>query len=820
MATAMDIGSVGRTATQFALRLGALWLVFIAQLWYCTPARSQGGLPPSPGPGLNWALLVGASDYELPSIRDLPYCEADVEAVARALTEVHGFAPERVTVLKGRQATKGAITEALARLMDPTMVGLADQVIVYFAGHGQTVPLPRGGEMGFLVPSDAPVEFEDVANLAAYYETCIGMDEIRRIGEMMPARHVFFIIDACYSGLAIDVTRGAPALPGADAVAREPSRHVLVAGMRGEQAIEDGALGHGVFTASLLEALTTPACDYDRDGVILAREIATYVQGRVPRLGAQTPQYATYGGEGQFLLNAPRTGDTADHGPTMQFASPESLRQGDLRLVFGPMGGRTRVSGLVVCSSDLKTLTMDGVPVAFQMAQLSELPPGGPPAAAGEHAYRFSTELGAAKGEARIVELVACDAEGAATAARLSIVSCAPDSRAPDLGALVLRPEPAPASPTTRYLYVPARRGPAQTATPATPLRRESIGLGEGESLLVSGAARDDRGAPVVAFDGMALATAPLDQEERADLGWDDGVRFEGLVATTPGLHQLTATDPAGNVACVEVEIIAPEDLLPRISISEPVQERGSRMCLPPAKTSVHVVGSATGSADIASVAVGGRQARLMPAPGLQHTVSFESDVPLPEDGAVVPVEVEAVDAEGRTASRTISVRRTAPALHVQCAADRPDYRFGDPIRFRLTTNREAYTYLFHVGADGALTPFLPNVVEPDVLTPAGVERVFPSPVEERRYGDQYRIVAAEPAGEDVALCIALPMPIPAGAITGSMTFTQLYMALDAAGRPCGLVLTKPTAVALAELTGAAHQLGGVLLEVRYSVAP
>ena len=48
-----------------------------------------------------------------------------------------------------------------------------DGVLIFFAGHGETMDLPDGGEMGYLLPVDGHTE-----NL---YLSSIGMDELKKI---------------------------------------------------------------------------------------------------------------------------------------------------------------------------------------------------------------------------------------------------------------------------------------------------------------------------------------------------------------------------------------------------------------------------------------------------------------------------------------------------------------------------------------------------------------------------------------------------------------------------------------------------------------
>ena len=69
-------------------------------------------------------------------------------------------------------------------------VGRDDRIVVFFAGHGLTRPGFRG-EVGFLVPVDG--DTDDLSSL-------IRWDDLTRNAELIIAKHVLFMMDACYGG--------------------------------------------------------------------------------------------------------------------------------------------------------------------------------------------------------------------------------------------------------------------------------------------------------------------------------------------------------------------------------------------------------------------------------------------------------------------------------------------------------------------------------------------------------------------------------------------------------------------------------------------
>ena len=110
-----------------------------------------------------------------------------------------------------REATRTGILSAFHDKLAHGGVRQNDRIFVFFAGHGATRKLSSGRDLGYIVPADSdPNQFATDA---------IPMTEIQNIAESLSAKHVLFVMDACYSGLGL--TRGGGAatflatMPGA-----------------------------------------------------------------------------------------------------------------------------------------------------------------------------------------------------------------------------------------------------------------------------------------------------------------------------------------------------------------------------------------------------------------------------------------------------------------------------------------------------------------------------------------------------------------------------------------------------------------------------
>ena len=254
--------------------------------------------------GASHALLIGVNHYKyLPPRLQLHYAVKDVEDLKDVLTKSYGFPPENVTVLTDEKATLDNIRHALSALANNQSVKPDDRVLVYFSGHGQTVPLPDSGDMGFLIPTDANVDLADTTNAGPYLDTCLQMSDVWSRLDACPAKHVLLMADACYSGL-LATPRGAGGLNAASLLvwSGRKARQVITAGGKGESSGESQALGHGVFTFQLLQELKARA--QDPGTVFTTTELYSSVFPAVSNQtnGKQKPLMAKFQYEGEFLF--------------------------------------------------------------------------------------------------------------------------------------------------------------------------------------------------------------------------------------------------------------------------------------------------------------------------------------------------------------------------------------------------------------------------------------------------------------------------------------------------------------------------------------
>jgi hypothetical protein len=263
----------------------------------------------------SWALVVGVNKYR--SAPPLSHATGDAIAFALTLESRFAFPKERITLLLDEGATQQGIRSAFLKYAGDGSVD-DDRIAVFFAGHGFTRS-GRRGEIGYLVPFDG--DPKDLASL-------IRWDDLTRNAELIPAKHILFIMDACYGGLA--VTRSLP--PGSTRYLKDMlqrySRQVLTAGKADEVVADAGGPrpGHSMFTGHLLDALDGGAAS--TDGVISANAVMAYVGERVAKdaYSKQSPHFGFIDGDGDFIFSALSSaeldpGDGTDNDVLLQMPS-------------------------------------------------------------------------------------------------------------------------------------------------------------------------------------------------------------------------------------------------------------------------------------------------------------------------------------------------------------------------------------------------------------------------------------------------------------------------------------------------------------------
>ncbi len=239
------------------------------------------------------ALIIGVSDYtngwpKLPGVR------RDVQEVKTAL-EAQGF-----NVVVKMDLDKIAFAQAFDDFIDEYGHEPENRLLLYFAGHGHTRTLAYGGEMGYIVPADAPLPEEDERGFSA---KAMDMQMIEVYARRIQAKHVLFLFDSCFSGSIFAISRAAPGYITHKTA--NPVRQFITSGSADEQVPDES-----VFRQQFIAALQDEG-DHNGDGYVTGSELGIFLENTVINYtkNAQHPQYGKirdpYLDKGDFVFKLP-----------------------------------------------------------------------------------------------------------------------------------------------------------------------------------------------------------------------------------------------------------------------------------------------------------------------------------------------------------------------------------------------------------------------------------------------------------------------------------------------------------------------------------
>ncbi|MEO5330736.1 MAG: caspase family protein [Magnetococcus sp. YQC-5] len=237
-----------------------------------------------PPPQLH-VFVVGVNQYANKDLT-LDFAVPDAKGILDYFLKnyVKTFKNATTYTLYDQKATRNLINTAMT---DLNKIEPKDTVILYFAGHGETL---AKDETWYFIPQDLPGTEENQIQTHAVSSQII-KEHVSKIG----AHNVVLLIDACKSGKMMDAFGEFANQKSMATLSRSTGIHIATATTGSQLANELQTLGHGVFTYALLEGLSGKADTDPKDGVVSIKEILSFTKQYMPilskkyELDAQTP---------------------------------------------------------------------------------------------------------------------------------------------------------------------------------------------------------------------------------------------------------------------------------------------------------------------------------------------------------------------------------------------------------------------------------------------------------------------------------------------------------------------------------------------------
>lgn len=273
------------TARRFGRARELLVLLLLALLGACTRSDDEGRgqqsvvePPPPTAFGEYHALIIGINDY--PYWPTLRFAEGDAADLAQILVAEYNFSPDNITQISGPDATRREVLSHLRRKLEN--LSEADNLLVFYAGHGQLDPLT---ESGFWIPYDG--ELTDESSWIRFttiteYATAANVQ----------AKSILIVTDSCYGGA---IARSGPT-PGHtdpdDGIDRYMATLNDLAGKRSRQVVASGGYEQVPDRSHFAELLKNALRSNSYDMIDVEYLFYTEVYPELRRIGQQEPMMA------------------------------------------------------------------------------------------------------------------------------------------------------------------------------------------------------------------------------------------------------------------------------------------------------------------------------------------------------------------------------------------------------------------------------------------------------------------------------------------------------------------------------------------------
>lgn len=353
--TGYDHGEIERLDEQSSSRLMNASL--LASSGAPADEIAVSGSTPDTLPDL-YVLSVGIGHFRDSRLPPLLYADDDALAIAHAFQQQESqlYGSVHTRLLLETNATRASVIQALLELSRAASPD--DVVVVFLSGHG-AVEQATGRWHYFTFDTDPA----NIPGTALEQDALLSYLQLKGRAK----RRTLLLVDTCQAGALSDALRAVSGENGRDYLAGEIERldesstaeqrklSIFSAGTSTDRAVEGPQLllstepkqikGHGAFTRSLLEALTSQRADRNSDGVVTSNEFQRYVAAatRATSNGKQQPDFS--GDVADVILVGVKTFTGPPHLPPLEliderYRNPSSTIHGEIERLETPAPNR------------------------------------------------------------------------------------------------------------------------------------------------------------------------------------------------------------------------------------------------------------------------------------------------------------------------------------------------------------------------------------------------------------------------------------------------------------------------------------------------
>lgn len=239
--------------------------------WNTDPAERKAEQSAAPAAkGTNYAVLIAEEDYADTTIVKLQYPVRDARKLLTTLTTRYTFDTQHVDTLFNR-SREDIVETIIARCK---MLGTNDNLLIFYAGHGDTTHNKIDSVEGYLVPVTAK------KGKTSYY---ISPENIYKALYNSNGKHILVMLDACYSGTFTRNAKDSLVSGGIEDQQKVASRKIMTSGS--VEAVPDKSKFIRYLT-DILEENNQPA--------LSAKDIWNFVSTGVSVSKSTNPQYVPF----------------------------------------------------------------------------------------------------------------------------------------------------------------------------------------------------------------------------------------------------------------------------------------------------------------------------------------------------------------------------------------------------------------------------------------------------------------------------------------------------------------------------------------------